>query len=337
MLSIMVLLFAASWTSLNAQLVSKNGKGSTTPEIQGNRNTDIEAFHRGIGQLQSAYLTKNDGQMQKVRTTLTGLANTELQRTRKNLFDLKTGKLSKNPNTGVAFNQRLEIQVLTNRLQRETYLDNRLKSFTMPATGNPRDLAGIRGNLNEFERLMRANLKYEKQAPVSHGNATGSQGTSSLKHPNTGGGKLISANHHPTIKPAKRNLPPSYFRHMENRQIASLNRMHQNRSKQAASLSSNLQAFVNKGNFDKAKVLFSEAPSIMRSDARANQKFLERAKKFQYIKVNTEQINNTIQQEKKIEQSLNNIKINNINDLKSNLSKITGLLNDFMKLKVDTE
>jgi hypothetical protein len=288
--------------------------------------------------LETAYHAGNRKKVQAERSKLIYLAQTEIGRTEKNLYDIKTGKLTVNPNTGETFNKKLEIQTLTDRLNREKFLYNKLKDFNPEInTSNPRELAGIRGNLNEFLKLMKTNLrKYDKIVPKTPGNS-GNTGTSSVKNHDYGTGHMVHMEHNKPAKPAKNNLPPSYFRKMENRQIESFNKLRNNRNKKAGTLINDFKAFINKGAYDKAKNILPEAAALVHSDVRAGRKFLVRAQKFQYAKFDKAALENSIKKEQAIEKQINNIKTLKPEDFKSAENKVIKLLNDFRKLAVDVK
>ncbi len=333
---LLVFVLTFSLTGVKAQLVSKSGQGTVSSQLSGNRGSDIDAFAMAKSRLESAYRTANKAGVQEARTRLLNLATTEIQRTGKNLYDIKTGKLTANPNTGEAFNKKLEIQTLTDRLGREKYLYNKLKDFNLDMSiTNQRELAGIRGNLSEFLNLMKTNYrKYDKMLPKTQGN----QGTASLKnHKYTGGGQMVHMTHNKPAKPAKNNLPPSYFRRMENRQIESFNRLRAGKNKKAQTLIDEFDTYIAKGAYDKAANLLPEATALVHSDIRAGQKFLERAGKFQYIKFDKTALENGIKQEQAIEQKLNGIKISKPDEIKQAKNEVVKLLNEFRKLAVDVK
>jgi phosphotransferase system HPr-like phosphotransfer protein len=331
---LLVLAVTFSVTDIYAQLVSKNGQTGTATQIQGSRQNDIKAFETAKSILETAYRSGNKAKVLEERSKLITLATNEIGRSEKNLYDIKTGKLTHNPNTGAAFNKRLEIQTLTDRLNREKYLFNKLKDFNPEINmTNQRKLSGIRGNLSEFLNLMKTNLrKYDKIEPQAHGNS----GTSSLKnHNNYGGGHMVHMVHNQPAKPAKNNLPPSYFRRMENRQLESFNKLRSNRNKKAASLSNDFKAFINKGMYDKAANILPEAAALVHSDIRSGKKFLERSGKFQYLKFDKTALESGIKKEEAIEQQLN--ELSKQGDIKSVENKVTKLLNDFRKIAVDIQ
>ncbi len=320
-------------SNMRAQLVSKTENDGTLSEIKGDRKTDIEAFHINVGRLQSAYLNHNNKLLKISRSNLINLASVEIQRSKKNLYDLKTGKLTRNPNTNKAFNVKVEIQTLSNMLKREQYLFNRLSAFDPNIkVNNPRELSGIKSNLYEFEKWMKNGLKYEKM-PKFTGHPQHSTGTLSIKNYHQSSGRVVlNTSHQLSAKPAKNNLPPSYFRRMENRQIKALNSMRTKNNKNATLLLNNFNAYINKGNFEKAKNMLLQFNAIVHSNIHTENKFLKRSMKFKYVKINQPNVRNIINKEQSIENQLNNIKISKTDDIKAVQNKITELINSFIKL-----
>ena len=329
------LLFLVS-TAVQAQFVTKSGQKSNNPKtpVTGTLESDIEAFHLQKEKLKSAFLAQNQPGVDAARQALLNLAQEEIQRTSGTLRALKSGKLTKNPNTGKEFNRKIEVQVLTNRLNREKYLLKNMQTFNPDNVTEPRGFSSILSNLDEFERLMKANLKYEKkQAPA--GNTTGNNGTSTIKHEYTGGGTMISSHNNTPQKPKSGHKKHSddFYKQNEQRQIDALNRMTGKRKQHAKTLLSDFNTALKKGNHQKSSIIISEATSLVHSDMRANKKFLKRAKSFRVISINKEALDNLVKKEAAMEKELKSIKTKNMQDIKAGSEKFKRIMNHFINLE----
>ncbi len=324
--------FLLAATSLNAQFVTKSGEKSnnTNIAVTGTEEADISAFQMQKQKLEKAYMAKDQAGVTAARQAIEELAQKEINRSSNTLNDLKSGKLTVDPNSGKAFNVKLEIQVLTNRLNREKYLFNQMKTFEAGSMTNPRDFASIRSNLVEFEKLMKSNLKYEKKsAPSKKG------GTNAVSPTLKGGGTMISSHNNQPQKSASSQLKHNsdFYKQNEQRQVDALKRASQKRKEKAKELLSLFDTYVKKGNFDRASGTILESSALVHSDIRAIEKFLERANSFKNLKINKEALTNLLSKEKAIEKGLKSINVKNMQDLKENAETFKNTLNQFISLK----
>ncbi len=124
------------------------------------RSKDIQKFDALMTKLESSYFKQDTRSIKRSVKSLTKIMTREIKRTTEDIAKMKHELYAGNQNDRQS---KINIQVVTNRLQIMEYIKERVVTFDMSKLYDysERELGGFQAGLNHFNTLMKYNWKPE--------------------------------------------------------------------------------------------------------------------------------------------------------------------------------
>jgi hypothetical protein len=323
MMGMMTQAFGQFTSKEQAKSGGNSQEGAITPEElfkNTTRKEDIEAFTQTSQMLENAISSGAVQETKTIRDQLVQLTLVEIARSKHDLGELNKGntanleKWHATHNPDRTINLKMEIQTLTNRINHDEYLSDRIAKWDLSDLSDKRMMDGLMANARTFERNMERNLKYSAdERLVAKNNPPGGKDQTGQATTTTETGYITVSDQAEIIDKDDPRL---------NNYLGSKDM----RKKDYLTAQANMKTYLEKGDQKMAKKEYKELVKLMMDEVNSNNWMLNmiRTGTVKNSGIDANQLESKVNKQRSLMETAS--------QMKSNMSTDPSLINEAMKL-----